>query len=105
MKQTLFILFILMMMASCSDRKMKVPGDSYIQDYPTYGTEQESKVDSVIKESPNKEPVMTSSSLHIGSDKEKELDNMRGFDPASEDDMDDNGMQRYFDANDDEAWD
>ena len=30
---------------------------------------------------------------------------MRGFDPASEDDMDDNGMQRYFDANDDEAWD
>ena len=32
-------------------------------------------------------------------------DNMRGFDPASEDDMDDNGMQRYFDANDEEAWD
>ena len=30
---------------------------------------------------------------------------MRGFDPASEDDMYDNGMQRYFDANDDEAWD
>ena len=30
---------------------------------------------------------------------------MRGFDPASEDDMDDHGMQRYFDANDDEAWD
>ena len=28
-----------------------------------------------------------------------------GWDPASEDDMDDNGMQRYFDANDDEAWD
>lgn len=36
---------------------------------------------------------------------DEELDNMRGFDPASEDDMDDNGMQRYFDANDDEAWD
>ena len=30
---------------------------------------------------------------------------MRGFDPASEDDMEGNGMQRYFDANDDEAWD
>ena len=25
--------------------------------------------------------------------------------PASEDDMDDNGMQRYFDANDEDAWD
>ena len=103
MKQTLFILFILMMMTSCSNRKMKVPGDSYIQDYPTYGTEQELKADSVIKESPNKEAVKSPSSLHIG--KGKETDNMRGFDPASEDDMDDNGMQRYFDAKDDEAWD
>lgn len=32
-------------------------------------------------------------------------DNMRGFDPASEDDMDDNGMSRYMEANDDEGWD
>ena len=32
-------------------------------------------------------------------------DNMRGFDPASEDDMDDNGMTRYMEANDEEAWD
>ena len=46
-----------------------------------------------------------SSSSHRSYHREKELDNMRGFDPASEDDMDDNGMQRYFDANDDEAWD
>lgn len=30
---------------------------------------------------------------------------MRGFDPASEDDMDDNGMSRYMEANDDEGWD
>ena len=32
-------------------------------------------------------------------------DNMRGFDPASEDDMDDNGMSRYFDNTDDDGWD
>lgn len=32
-------------------------------------------------------------------------DNMRGFDPASEDDMDDNGMTRYMEVNDDEGWD
>ena len=32
-------------------------------------------------------------------------DNMRGFDPASEDDMDDNSMTRYMEANDEEAWD
>ena len=34
-----------------------------------------------------------------------EPDNMRGFDPASEDDMEDNGMSRYMENNDDEGWD
>ena len=32
-------------------------------------------------------------------------DNMRGFDPASEDDMDDNGMTRFMEVNDEEGWD
>ncbi len=32
-------------------------------------------------------------------------DNMCGFDPASEDDMDDNGMSRYMENNDEEGWD
>ena len=31
-------------------------------------------------------------------------DNMRGFDPASEDDMDDNGMSRYMENYDEEGW-
>ena len=35
----------------------------------------------------------------------REPDNMRGFDPASEDDMEDNGMSRYMENNDDEGWD
>ena len=34
-----------------------------------------------------------------------EPNNMRGFDPASEDDMDDNGMSRYMENNDEEGWD
>lgn len=40
-----------------------------------------------------------SSKIHSSSD------NMRGFDPASEDDMDDNGMRRFMENNDDEGWD
>ena len=32
-------------------------------------------------------------------------DNMRGFDPASEDDMEDNGMSRYMENKDEEGWD
>lgn len=39
------------------------------------------------------------------SHKTSNNDNMRGFDPASEDDMDDNGMSRYMENNDDEGWD
>ena len=31
-------------------------------------------------------------------------DNMRGFAPASEDDMDDNGMSRYMENDDEEGW-
>ncbi len=32
-------------------------------------------------------------------------DNMRGWDPASEDDMPDNGMDRYSENNDERGWD
>ncbi|MBR5655351.1 MAG: hypothetical protein IKW98_01510 [Prevotella sp.] len=47
----------------------------------------------------------SSSSYSPRSEKSREYDNMRGFDPASEDDMDDNGMSRYMENNDDEGWD
>ena len=32
-------------------------------------------------------------------------DGRHGFDPASEDDMDDNGMSRYMENNDERGWD
>ena len=37
--------------------------------------------------------------------KKNNYDNMRGFDPASEDDTEDNGLSRYMENNDDEGWD
>ena len=46
----------------------------------------------------------SSSSSNYNND-EPEYDNMRGFDPASEDDMPDNGMSRYMENNDEEGWD
>ena len=48
-------------------------------------------------------PVSSSSSSR--PHKSSDYDNMRGFDPASEDDMDDNGMSRYMENNDEEGWD
>lgn len=47
----------------------------------------------------------SSSSTTSRSHQSSSSDNMRGFDPASEDDMDDNGMSRYMDNNDEEGWD
>ena len=49
-------------------------------------------------------PVKSSSSTSSRYHKSSEYDNMRGFDPASEDDTEDNGMRRYIENNDEEGW-
>ena len=48
-----------------------------------------------VEEKPSS-PVKSSSTASSHSHKSSEYDNMRGFDPASEDDMEDNGMSRYM---------
>ena len=65
-------------------------------------------VTSVPIESPregNKPFTHVSSSSTLRTSKSMKYDNMRGFDPASEDDMDDNSMSRYMENNDEEGWD
>ena len=52
-----------------------------------------------------KGPSTPTSSSSSRSHESSNYDNMRGFDPASEDDMDDNGMSRYMENNDEEGWD
>ena len=53
-----------------------------------------------------KKPSTPTSSSSSRSQKSSNYDNMRGFDPASEDDdMDDNGMSRYMENDDEEGWD
>ena len=52
-----------------------------------------------------KPSLFASSSSSLGSHKSRGYDNMHGFDPASEDDMDDNGMSRYMENNYEEGWD
>ena len=69
-----------------------------------------------VKEDPVEEKSVKSNSSKSKNSKAKSItysssrssddyDNMRGFDPASEDDMDDNGMSRYMDNYDEEGWD
>lgn len=46
-----------------------------------------------------------SSSYHYeDNSREDDNDNMRGWDAPSEDDLNDNGMSRYMENNDDEGW-
>ena len=105
MKHLQFIILVFFLFAeSCSNGK--APDDSTLQDYPPVDTISVStKADTIVQKKLQEESAKVSGSSHRSYHREKELDNMRGFDPASEDDMDDNGMQRYFDANDEEAWD
>ena len=89
---------------SCSNKKS--PESLYPMDYPSYNTSSDSaKPDSTISEPIDQKPVNTQSSNYSRDSREKETDNMRGFDPASEDDMEDNGMSRYMENNDEEGWD
>lgn len=63
--------------------------------------------DSVSPSSPSEKPakvVATPPPTYESSDDVDDDDNMRGFDPASEDDMDDNGMSRYMENYDEEGW-
>ena len=61
------------------------------------------QIESSKEENPSKR--VTTSASSSNTSKSTKYDNMRGFDPASEDDMDDNGMSRYMENNDEEGWD
>ena len=50
-------------------------------------------------------PSSHSSQSYSSSRDDDDYDNMRGWDPASEDDMEDNGMRRYMENYDEEGWD
>ena len=65
--------------------------------------------DSVSPSSPSERPAKVVAAppptYESSDDDVDDDDNMRGFDPASEDDMDDNGMSRYMENYDEEGWD
>ena len=80
----------------------------YPSQYEPIKTEKDVETDTYVPDSVEiveTEKPKTVKSISSSRKTYKESDNMRGFDPASEDDMDDNGMTRYMEANDDEAWD
>ena len=87
--------------------------DSYKYERSYSSDEVMDKSDSVVEKALNDAAEVASKSKAYSStgsysssyDNEEVYDNMRGFDPASEDDMEDNGMTRYMENNDEEGWD
>ena len=107
MKRVIYIIGGLLLIVACSSRKS--PNDVYVSDMDSVAV-----MDSMRPDMPPPPPDSGSFDGHRppppppphgkGRPPHKP-DNMRGFDPASEDDMEDNGMSRYMENNDEEGWD
>ena len=117
MKRRLLIpitLVLLIFVCACSNRNKSKTGatkNNTVLDDSAFMTD---SIDRPPFPGPGMEPSeMDERSLHHPymepppPDDENRLhnDNMRGFDPASEDDMSDNGTSRYMENNDEEGWD
>jgi len=110
MKKIITVLISVVLLLACGNDKTRQT-ESVIFDNQTSvkQTEPDFIVSSVQEEMPDvkEEPSTPNSSSSVSlshSHKSTNYDNMRGFDPASEDDMDDNGMSRYMENNDEEGW-
>ena len=108
LKKAFVLIIILLAFVACNNKENRVKEadfDSYWKDLSVDTAE--AGVTSTSLETEEK-PLMnnvSSSSVQSSTSSEQRTDNMRGFDPASEDDMDDNGMSRYIENDDEEGWD
>ena len=116
MKKRLPVLLLALLFLSCGDRNKPLPStvdndgveelydrekaDSVCKDILQKATEEEPAYNRPKTTSPSPDRYKRKT-----DSKKQGYDNMRGFDPASEDDMDDNGMSRYMENNDEEGWD
>ena len=105
---TQILFFLILLFTSCENKTKHA--DAVVYDNPSV-VEQSTPDTTTIPvqdgsiRAEEKQDVPVSSSASSRSNSSSGYDNMRGFDPASEDDMDDNGMSRYMENNDEEGWD
>ena len=110
-KKLFFLGLVAVLMVSCSGRNDR-PVTTHEEENPAQPLPERVgdtvEASPAIEETPSKPaPSAPANSTSTSTEKTTmtEPDNMRGFDPASEDDMDDNGMSRYMENNDEEGWD
>ena len=108
-KAIIVILTVVLLLACGNNKKHQTESVAFDNQASVEQSEPDTIASSVREEVPTVEekpstPIGSSSASSSRSLKSSH-DNMRGFDPASEDDMDDNGMSRYMENNDEEGWD
>ena len=108
MKKGFCLLILMQFILACGNKKREPEPIISNEKFIIEQLESDTVVSSGQEETPKpekKSSVPVSSSSSSQSSKSGDNDNMRGFDPASEDDMDDTGMSRYMETNDEEGWD
>ena len=101
-------IFLMLLFTACGSKSRQTEPIIYDDNPIVEQVEPDTVATTVQNESPKieeKPSVPASLSSSSRTHKSSNYDNMRGFDPASEDDMDDNGMSRYMENNDEDGWD
>ena len=102
---------ICILLLACGNNKTRQTEQVIYDGQPNVEQSEPDTIASSVQEKVPEVKEKTSTSISSSSvsssrtHKSNSYDNMRGFDPASEDDMDDNGMGRYMENNDEEGWD
>ena len=97
--QFVSVLILILTLMSCGNKHKQIDQNDIERIYSDTlheNVKESGKVQSIQDKCSRTSSLESHNSNHI--------DNMRGFDPASEDDMEDNGMSRYMENNDDEGW-
>ena len=103
MKKEFVLLTLTLLLLSCGNKSQETEPVIYDAN-PIVEQAESDTVATVIQNEKGESKNNLPSSSYSPRSHESNDDNMRGFDPASEDDMDDNGMSRYMDNNDEEGW-
>ena len=108
MRIVFYIFALSLLIISCGNKSREENFSSLIDDemeksYLQLDSAKKEDVNSLQKELTK--PSTPTSAASSRTSKSNVYDNMRGFDPASEDDIEDNGMSRYMENNDEEGWD
>ena len=108
MKRGIWILVVGVLLISCEKKGQRRYWESYDETPVVERTAPDSittptQKDTVKHEDTKKSTEKVNSTGKVNSTS-SDYNNMRSFDPASENDMDDNGMSRYMENNDEEGW-